>query len=256
MSMMKANHFRRTGRLLLAGFAICAATEFAAAAYDDREDDEKVEKDDKVAPPEGLLPERNQMQDEMAKLFYRVERNLEKIDVMLNDAGAGDVVLEEVEASGLDELLRTTDAKSSEVIADIDRIIEIAQSMGGGSCSSCMKPGDGSPQESPLDQPRDQGEKNREKTPDKPGGEEDQPKPKDGDKPDSPGKTDDPGRTRPGDPPDPERGDAVPVADDAEEWGMLPTRVREIFRQEGGDDLPVQYRDWIDAYYRRLNKER
>ena len=247
MSLMKFE----PARSALLAVAFCAATGFAAAAIADDKDDE----DDKTIlppPPEGLFPERNGVQDEMAKLFFRVERNLGKIDVMLSDAGAGDVELEEVEDAGLDDLLRSTDAKAAEVIADIDRIIEIAQSMGGGSCSSCMKPGG----DSPLDQPRDQGEKDREKTPDKPGDEKDQPHPKDGDKPDSPGKTDDPGRTRPGNPNDPERGDAVPTGDDAEEWGMLPTRVREIFRNEGGDDLPVQYRDWIDAYYRRLNKQR
>ena len=27
-----------------------------------------------------------------------------------------------------------------------------------------------------------------------------------------------------------------------------------MFRNKGSDDLPVQYRDWIDAYYRRLNR--
>ena len=42
--------------------------------------------------------------------------------------------------------------------------------------------------------------------------------------------------------------------DDAETWGMLPDKVQSIFRNEGTEDLPVQYRDWIDAYYRRLNE--
>jgi len=32
--------------------------------------------------------------------------------------------------------------------------------------------------------------------------------------------------------------------------------VRDLFRREGdGTDLPPQYRDWIDAYYRRLNRK-
>jgi len=30
--------------------------------------------------------------------------------------------------------------------------------------------------------------------------------------------------------------------------------VRDLFRMEGGGDLPPRYRDWIDAYYRRLDR--
>jgi hypothetical protein len=33
-------------------------------------------------------------------------------------------------------------------------------------------------------------------------------------------------------------------------------QVRELFRAQGGDDLPPRYRDWIDAYYRRLSGRR
>ena len=38
--------------------------------------------------------------------------------------------------------------------------------------------------------------------------------------------------------------------------GELPARVQETFRNQGRDDLPLQYRDWIDSYYRRLNRAR
>jgi len=27
-----------------------------------------------------------------------------------------------------------------------------------------------------------------------------------------------------------------------------------VFRSQGGANLPVRYREWIDAYYRRLNE--
>ena len=59
-----------------------------------------------------------------------------------------------------------------------------------------------------------------------------------------------------GDPDNHAGGPANPRADDAERWGELPQRLREVFRNQGGDELPVQYRDWIDAYYRRLNTRR
>ncbi len=39
-----------------------------------------------------------------------------------------------------------------------------------------------------------------------------------------------------------------------DEWGNLPVHVRELFRAEGGQRLPARYRDWIDSYYRRLNR--
>ena len=42
----------------------------------------------------------------------------------------------------------------------------------------------------------------------------------------------------------------------ADAWGALPPKVQEIFRNEGTEDVPVQYRDWIDAYYRRLSATR
>ncbi len=40
----------------------------------------------------------------------------------------------------------------------------------------------------------------------------------------------------------------------ADQWGDLPSRARDVFRSQGGADLPVRYREWIDAYYKRLNK--
>jgi hypothetical protein len=39
-----------------------------------------------------------------------------------------------------------------------------------------------------------------------------------------------------------------------DQWGNLPVHLRDLFRAEGGTDLPPRYRDWIDSYYRRLNE--
>ena len=44
------------------------------------------------------------------------------------------------------------------------------------------------------------------------------------------------------------------VANGKEQWGNLPVHLRDLFRAEGGTDLPPRYRDWIDSYYRRLNE--
>ncbi len=52
-----------------------------------------------------------------------------------------------------------------------------------------------------------------------------------------------------------ETGKAQAVLPGSGTWGNLPLHMRDIFRSEGGSDMPARYRDWIDNYYRRLNKE-
>ena len=47
----------------------------------------------------------------------------------------------------------------------------------------------------------------------------------------------------------------VPKASAIDRWGDLPIQAREVFRTEGGGDLPPQYRDWIDAYYKKLLRQ-
>jgi hypothetical protein len=49
--------------------------------------------------------------------------------------------------------------------------------------------------------------------------------------------------------------DARGANGDADKWGDLPVHVRDVFRTQGGGDMPAQYRDWIDAYYRRMAKK-
>ncbi|MCG8433189.1 MAG: hypothetical protein MJA83_04070 [Gammaproteobacteria bacterium] len=133
--------------------------------------------------------------------------------------------------------------------------------------SSGMAESQPSPGESPLDQERDRGPKDRERTPDapgekpqpEPGGEEEKgEKPSDKDTKDPNGKFDNPpeGKNRRGSPREQRGDDATPGSNDADGWGELPIRFRETFRNQGRDDLPVQYRDWIDSYYRRLNETR
>ncbi|HED64656.1 MAG TPA: hypothetical protein ENJ09_03770 [Planctomycetes bacterium] len=207
-------------------------------------------------------------QQEMIDLFHRVERRLGEIDLDLADAGAGDLPPGELEGAGLEEFLKQTLAKSTEVQQDIERILELAQEMsqgGGGGGSSPPPPQDG---ESPLDTSPDNGPQGRENTPEAPGSDD---REKDGtEKQDSPqgtepGQGEEPGAdqdnpdssdpsNRRGQDPRAPRGQGGRAGDDAEQWGFLPARVREVFRNPGSRDLPVQYRDWIDTYYRRLNR--
>ncbi len=48
----------------------------------------------------------------------------------------------------------------------------------------------------------------------------------------------------------------VKTTDVNDRWGDLPVYARDVFRAQGGAELPVQYREWIDAYYKRLNRPR
>jgi hypothetical protein len=119
--------------------------------------------------------------------------------------------------------------------------------MGGGSSSGS----------SPLDgQPERQGRKER--TPEM--GQEPGPEQKDQDsqarngQPQSPRESDDPSANNPSGPPPGSETSRVDPSRGNERWGDLPVHVRDLFRTEGGGAMPPQYRDWIDSYYRRLNR--
>jgi hypothetical protein len=46
----------------------------------------------------------------------------------------------------------------------------------------------------------------------------------------------------------------VHTPDAREAWGYLPEHARDVFRTQGGGQMPARYREWIDAYYRKLNE--
>ncbi len=216
---------------------------------------------------------------EMQQLFQKVERRLREIDRLLTDASAGDRDALKANAdSGMGKLLEGSQQRGREVLEGIDRILELARQLGdskpGGSGSGSGSPEQGG--QSQLDR-RGQQSTEREQTPGKPEQEQSSPTPKpgneeggekpggekpDGEKPaagtnpkDNKASRDDPSNSAgpkpsPGATEGPSRN-----ADGQDRWGELPVHVRDVFRIEGGGDMPVQYRDWIDSYYRRLNKK-
>lgn len=222
----------------------------------------------------------NDPRQEMIELFRKVETRLGEIDKLLYDASAGERALSGSSLdSGMAELLKSSKGKSEEVLAGIDRILEIAQQQGG-SCSSGMSGGSkqkspkgsnpGQPSQGSGSEPQQgsQGQQEREATPERPGGQKPAPDGKQdgqepGDKQQAQGgqpkgnqrSNVEPQNSVGGPPPGLETGRVDPTRD-AERWGELPEQYRELFRTEGGGDLPPQYRDWIDAYHRRLNRRR
>jgi hypothetical protein len=236
-----------------------------------------------IGPPAGPGGD---LQKELKELFGKVENRLREIDRLLSDAGAGDTTaLAKVGPSGIDELLKTSKQRGEEALKDIDRILEIAREMGQPSSSSSSsgspqgqpQPGGGkSDGKNPLDN-QDGNTTQRENTPTapKPQGQEQPDKKPGGDKPDpsgqQPKKDSTPGNSTPkdgdkssdkdpknqkgGTPPGGAKDPAARTSDDKDRWGDLPQHAQDVFRSEGGRDMPVQYRDWIDAYYKRLNKK-
>lgn len=123
------------GALLLAFPFIPEAAPDDGGAPPDEPAKAHEEPDDGPMRPEEVFgsPDPNQaLQEEMKELFHKVERTLKSIDVELADAGAGFAPLDEVADSGLDDLLRSAESNSDQVVSDIDRILEIAEQMGGG----------------------------------------------------------------------------------------------------------------------------
>jgi len=193
----------------------------------------------------------------LLELFEQVEKDLAAIDDLLSDAAAGD-----------DPGQRLADAllASDQVVAGIDKILATATASSSGSPSGSSG-SSGSSGQSPS-QPGSQmpptpggedGEQGKpEETPASPeesrgqGGE----KPEEGqggDKPeDNEGQDNDSGRNQQGLPPENISGQPVAPGTDADRWGNLPVRVREVYENQKGDDVPVVYREWIDAYYRRI----
>jgi len=231
-----------------------------ASEPEGRQDKEPQEKEDFLDHTKDLFGGDDKIQ-ELVDLFHEVERALVDIDDQLFEAGAGGG-LGEVEAAGIEKLLLATRDQSKSVVQGIDRILEVASQMNSSSSGSSSR--EPSSSESPLNSERDRGPKKRERTPEAPGekpsgaqlkekDESFKPEPN-SEKPTGSDKSNDKGQNKKGDPHNGAKGETTPHTDDGDRWGELPQRVQETFRTQGRTELPAQYRDWIDAYYRRLNR--
>lgn len=77
----------------------------------------------------------------------------------------------------------------------------------------------------------------------------------DGEKPQGNKDHSEPSEKKPGEVSEDPTQDPLMVSADREQWGNLPIHMQEMFRAEGGDEVPARYRDWIDSYYRRLGDQ-
>ncbi|MCK6447005.1 MAG: hypothetical protein L6Q99_11480 [Planctomycetes bacterium] len=201
----------------------------------------------------------DEARNEMIELFHQVEAQLGEIDKLLYDAGAGEALGDGVQDAGIDRLLRDAQQRSASAQQGIDRILELARQQRQQQQQSSSSGGGKSQQQgpSPLDQQQSGDPQQREKRPEGEAPEQTQPEgeePQGGDPQQPKDSSGDPAQRQGARPPSGAKGGASQPGDDRERWGELPEQVRDVFRVQGGSDLPPRYRDFIDSYYRRMSK--
>jgi hypothetical protein len=214
---------------------------------------------------------------ELEELFAKVEKRLERMSQLLGEASAGDTAaLERLGSSGIDELIRAAEAPppsgapqgigglieatqghGRELVQEIDRVLEIAreqaqQQQQPGSSGGQGQPQPGGQQPQQGQSPENSRQMQGEDAP-QPGQEQEGQQPRDGQDPR--GNQENPAETpqQPGDKPPGADVGAPSNAEDGGQWGDLPVHVRRVFRNGVGEDVPPRYRDWIDAYHKRLS---
>ena len=271
------NAFTRHAERLSLGFALLALGTASAASLSAGSQEEGGPQEEQERPTvedllEGTGMDNGGEQAELLQLFKDVELNLQRIDDFLFEAAAAEEDLS-VRESGLAELLDETDRASAETVAAIDRILEISKNLAeqspqqqqqqqqdqqqqqqqGQGQQQSQQPPENSPLDRPRPQPQQQDGQNQPEGP-QPELEGEQPEPQEGngEQPqDSEQASDDPGQNQEGQT-TPDGTERAANAARFAEWGELPPRVQEIFSNQRGESLPVEYRGWIDNYYRRL----
>lgn len=222
---------------------------------------------------------------QMIKLFGEVEASLREIDRLLSEAAAGQRGAQDAQkpldasAAGIQKLMKQTEEQGKAVVEGIDKILELAaqqqqqQGQGQGSGQGSGQSGGGKPQNSQDGQSGQQGDQQgkspldgqretttqRESTPDKPGSEKGQKE--QGQQTDQNGmprgnqKSKDDTKKNGKPPPGGGTEKAAHGPDSRETWGYLPEHARDVFRTQGGGQMPARYREWIDAYYKKLNQK-
>lgn len=118
----------RAARRCLLGALFSGALVLPAAAQEHDEEWFPPE----LGPPPGVSEDEHDHQSEIVEIFHEVELSLRDIDGLLISAGAGEIPLEELRESGISRLLRGSQQKSDQVVAGIDRLLEVSN----GSCPS------------------------------------------------------------------------------------------------------------------------
>ncbi|MEM6671845.1 MAG: hypothetical protein AAF726_03320 [Planctomycetota bacterium] len=217
--------------------------------------------------------------EELQQLFLQVEKRLRRVTDLLYEASSGDMSsANDIGGAGIDELIReaeqgaagassgisrmlgATRAQGEATLEDIAKILELAEQQqggggGGGGGQSPPPPGSGQGQPQQGQTPSGSRKEEKGERPPQPGQQQQQ-----GQQPSS--QSDDPqgnqeqegGPDGPAKaPPESETGDPN-AANGNEDWGDLPIHLRKVFQNGVSDEVPPRYRDWVDSYFKELNR--
>lgn len=213
-------------------------------------------------------------EEEMKELFIKVDKRLQRVSELLFEASTGDNSRSsEIGAAGIDELIRdaesasgagatgiaqileATRSQSEAAQTEIDRILEIAAQSSpssSGAGSEPPPPSSGMPKQGQTPSGSKREEKGKAPTP---GGEQPgQKQPQPGGEEPNGGQEQEGSENGPGKQPAKGAKDEASSNDGAEAWGDLPVHLRKTFQNGVSDDVPPRYRDWVDSYYKRLNR--
>ena len=153
-------------------------------------------------------------------------------------------------------ILGATRSQSEATLDDIQTILEMAEQQSSSSSSSSSQSQSPSSQGTPQQGQTPSNSRKQEsgERPPEPGeGEEQQGEPGDGQQPRG-SQESDAGEDGQADAPPLSETGGPSGASGAEEWGDLPVHLRKVFQNGVSEDVPPRYRDWVDSYYKRLNK--
>jgi len=219
--------------------------------------------------------------ENIEQLFLRVEKRLQRVTDLLYEASSGDVSgAEEIGSAGIDDLIReaergaagassgmarllgATRGQSEATLDDIQRILEMAEqqnsssssssSSSGGSSGSQSSSGQSTPQQgqTPSGSQKQEGER----APQPGEGQQDQQGEPQGNEQPRGNQESDAGQDGRSAPPAEGETGGPSGASGNEEWGDLPVHLRKVFQNGVSEDVPPRYRDWVDSYYKRLNR--
>lgn len=226
-------------------------------------------------------------QQEIRELFVTVEKRLNRVTSLLYEASSGNTrAADDVGSAGIDELIREAESGASgaqsgiermlqasrgqgeATLEEIGRILKLAEEQqssqsGGGQQGEQSSPNGQAPQQGQTPsgsrkEEKGEGPPQGEQSGEQPGGQQPQPG---GNEPSPQGDEPRGNQEQDGGPdgPAPAPADgatgAASNAQGVEDWGDLPIHLRKVFQNGVGDDVPPRYRDWVDSYYKRLNRD-
>ncbi len=207
------------------------------------------------------------------ELVLRIRKSMREIDSLLLKGAQPDAVERELAANQkrIEELLKETESKSQSVIESIDELIKLAKYRKNPQSQPPPPQGEGDGSQSPggrqpkREKSKDPGELSPQPLPDSNPGKQDGQEQKQGDqKPNDPRRDGDPKSGKPDSTPPDQRDASRPPpkgptgeferTDTSGRWGVLPPKEAEDLQRRNADEFPQRYRQWMELYFRRVNK--